>query len=193
MSRSSWNFLIDLLAFAAFVLLAGTGFLLEYVLPAGSGGGGHRPGTAVWGLTRHDWGSVHYWVALLLMAVLAAHLALHWRWMLAMIKGKASREQGWRMAFAVLGLIGLFALAAAPFLSPRETVEPEENAVVEIRGSMMVSDAAAQIGLDSEEFLRRAGLPEDTERTEQLGRLARSQGLTMDEVRQAVEENEPGR
>jgi len=80
-----------------------------------------------------------------------------------------------------------------PFLSPRETVEPEETAVVEIRGSMMVSDAAAQIGLDSEEFLRRAGLPEDTERTEQLGRLARSQGLTMDEVRQAVEENEPGR
>jgi hypothetical protein len=53
MRRPSSYFIVDALAFAAFVFLAAGGVLMRYVLPPGSG---HF--TTVWGLDRHEWSSI---------------------------------------------------------------------------------------------------------------------------------------
>lgn len=80
MKRSTLNRITDGLAFAGFVFVVATGFLLRSLLPPGSGslhgvgtgyGAAERPVTLLWGLTRHDWGNVHFWLALGLMIVLA--------------------------------------------------------------------------------------------------------------------------
>ena len=49
MKRANLNFLIDTVAFVAFVLLISTGLLVHYVLPAGSG---HF--SILWGMDRHE-------------------------------------------------------------------------------------------------------------------------------------------
>jgi hypothetical protein len=77
--RANLNFLVDALAFLAFVLLAATDLLLQFVLPSDSGRmigegigehAGARPVTVLWGPTRHEWGTVHLWIAVALMAAL---------------------------------------------------------------------------------------------------------------------------
>lgn len=115
MSRASWNAVVDGICFAAFVLLTSTGVLLRWTLPPGSG---HR--TTIFALDRHEWGTLHFWTALALFAALSLHLALHWRFVLGVVRGR-SREGSWRRAgVGVFGLVALLALAAAPFFAPVE-------------------------------------------------------------------------
>ena len=115
MNRPRLNFLIDAVAFAAFAFLTTTGILTRYVLPPGSG----RYAT-LWGLDRHGWGDIHFWVAVVLLGVLALHLVLHWRWVVCMVKGQRSEASGIRVALGIIGLAGLLGLAAAPLLAPLE-------------------------------------------------------------------------
>ena len=115
MNRPRLNFLIDAVAFTAFAFLTTTGILTRYVLPPGSG----RYAT-LWGLDRHGWGDIHFWVAVALLGVLALHLALHWRWVMCMVRGQRSEASGIGVALGILGLVGLLGLAAAPLLAPLE-------------------------------------------------------------------------
>lgn len=74
MKRNTLNYLLDgALALAMAGLLA-TGLLMRFVLPPRSGR------LQLWGWDRHDWGDLHLWVVIFFLAVLLAHLALHWQW-----------------------------------------------------------------------------------------------------------------
>jgi len=55
MKKSQQNFIIDALSLAAFLLLVSTGLLMRYALPPGSG---HD--VTIWGLDRHEWGSLQF-------------------------------------------------------------------------------------------------------------------------------------
>jgi hypothetical protein len=75
----------------------------------------------VLGLDRHEWGSLHFWTALAFLAALALHLALHWRFLASLLRGRA-REGSWQRALlGVCGLLALIALALAPLLAPVES------------------------------------------------------------------------
>lgn len=98
------NFIVDAVAFAAFALLTATGILVRYVLPPGSG-----RFSALWGMDRHEWGEIHFWIAMILMASLGLHLFLHWRWIASVVKGRPREESGIRAALAVVGVLALIA------------------------------------------------------------------------------------
>ena len=89
MKRTTLNFVVDSAGFLNLLLLAGTGTILKWVLPPGSGGGhgqGFRGGRGqqevklVLGLGRHDWGDVHFLLAMLFLLLVLVHLCLHWSW-----------------------------------------------------------------------------------------------------------------
>ena len=123
MKRSNVNFTVDCLGFAAFVLLTATGVLMRYVLPPGSG-----RSTTIWGLDRHEWGDIHFWIAIAFFAALALHLFLHWRWIVALMSGRPREGSGARVALGTLGLATCLALAISPFLSPVERAGGEHAA-----------------------------------------------------------------
>ncbi len=50
--------------------------------PAGQSCG---QGLQLWGLTRHDWGDVHFWLAIALLVLALVHVALHWAWVCALV------------------------------------------------------------------------------------------------------------
>ena len=81
MKRSVLNFAIDLVTFVVFLGLLDTGLLLRYVLPPGSG----HNGIGVLGLTRHEWGAVHFWLSVFTVALIGVHIALHWRWICSIL------------------------------------------------------------------------------------------------------------
>jgi hypothetical protein len=141
MKRPKQNFILDITSFIAFVLLAATGVLMAFVLPPGRG-----HGAAIWGLTRHEWGDIHLWIAIGLVALMILHLALHWTWIVCMIKGKAKgdRQVRSRVTLAWVGLVALLVLAVAPSVSSRE--EARETGQ-ERRGQMQQESVRQQDGL----------------------------------------------
>jgi len=116
MHRASLITLIDIISFIGFVFLTSTGVLVRYVLPPGSG-----RWSSVWGLSRHDWGGIHYWIALVFFAVLAVHLVLHWRFIANLFGKHLQAGARLRLALGIVGLLAVLALAAAPVLTPVES------------------------------------------------------------------------
>lgn len=117
MKRNTFNFWIDLVSFAVLFALAVTGLLIYYVLPpcgncTGSGCTEENAAT-LWGLGRHDFGRVHFYLALTTVTLIVTHVCLHWTWVcssfcnLIGLKG-ASAER--RPMYGALLLILLIAL-----------------------------------------------------------------------------------
>jgi hypothetical protein len=135
MKRSTWVSLVDAVAFVAFVFLVGTGVLLKFVLPPGSGRvlghggggrGGGRPVALVWDMTRHEWGEIHFWLSVLFLVVVALHLLIHWRWILVSFKGRHPQESRLLAGLGLVAVVGILAVAVAPLLSPKKTVSRRE-------------------------------------------------------------------
>jgi hypothetical protein len=82
------NFIIELVAFLNLLGLASTGLIMKYILPPGTGGCGRRLFGGIgaehikqlWSMTRHEWGSIHFYLALLFIVLMTAHILLHWSW-----------------------------------------------------------------------------------------------------------------
>ncbi|MBI4384598.1 MAG: DUF4405 domain-containing protein [Nitrospinae bacterium] len=216
MQRKNVNILIDALAFAFFVFLIATGMVLKYVLPPGSGRrfasgeGREAEGKTVslsWGFSRHEWGDIHFWVAVGIMALLAAHLALHYKWAVTVVKGQTPEGSGARMGLGALGLATLLAVAVSPFLSPKETVQrqregrevsspvpareekTEDGAEEEsIRGSMTLREVQERQGVPAEYLIEKLNLPKDTSPDARLGQLRRQSSFEMEDARALARE-----
>jgi len=89
MKRSSLNFIVDLVSLFNLLGLAFTGFIMKYILPPGTGGlgrqlhsgRGREPIKELWSMTRHEWGSIHFYLALVFVILMVVHLILHWSWL----------------------------------------------------------------------------------------------------------------
>ena len=80
MNRTFLNLLIDLCAACLFLAMFLTGYILRFPLPPET-----NKTFSLWGLTRHEWGAIHFWISLGLIAIILVHLALHWAWIVSVI------------------------------------------------------------------------------------------------------------
>jgi hypothetical protein len=90
-----------------------TGYILRFPLP---------PGTnklyTLWGLSRHDWGTIHFWISTGLIIVIFIHVAVHWSWIISLISKRVhgdSLHEGHLAksgALAMLLIISCFTLFA---------------------------------------------------------------------------------
>lgn len=122
MKRSTLISLIDIVAFTAFLFLTSSGILIRYMLPPGSG-----RWSEVWGMTRHQWGDVHFWISLVFFAVLALHLLQHWRFVLGLFRGHLKECMRLRVALGLVGLVAVVLLALAPLITPVQVDENRED------------------------------------------------------------------
>ena len=93
----------DVAMFVTMCFITGTGLLIHYRLVPGSRGG---HGLSLLGLSRHEWGTYHLWVAYILLFLVLVHMALNY----AFIKNCIAAKRTW--VVAVLGLIGAAILSA---------------------------------------------------------------------------------
>ena len=100
MSRSSLNFVLDLVSFFVLLGLAITGFIMKYILPPGTGGTGRSlhdgAGRGVqiqelWSMTRHEWGNIHFYLAVAFAALMILHIILHWSWIKCYVRSSFIR------------------------------------------------------------------------------------------------------
>lgn len=87
--RTTFNFIVDAFALAVLLCLTATGSILKFILPPGSGGGqghGYRGGRgaaeakSLFNLYRHDWGDIHFILALIFIVLILVHILMHWKW-----------------------------------------------------------------------------------------------------------------
>jgi hypothetical protein len=94
MKRGTLNFIIDLFSFVIFIGLITTGFIMKYILPPGSGGRGRMANGGQGGehiksllsMGRHDWGDIHFYLAVVFVILLVLHLFLHFDWIKSYFK-----------------------------------------------------------------------------------------------------------
>ncbi|HAC15815.1 MAG TPA: hypothetical protein DCE78_07705 [Bacteroidetes bacterium] len=131
MKKPDLNFVIDAGSLVSFLVLASTGILMYLVLPAGSGR------DMVWGLTRHEWGDIHFWISMTFFALMGVHLILHWNWITCMVKTRISDKMGTTAkVMAVIMILLLTILIVAPLFSPvtQGVGKGQEDHTTEVRG-----------------------------------------------------------
>jgi hypothetical protein len=126
MDRSKLNLIIDGLLMLCTSALVGIGFLMKCVLPPGPdrrakfGGnvGIYWPGT----MDRHDWGRIHLIIALVVVGLLALHIVLHWKQIVALTRRFiAGRGTRWALGLTFAAVSAL--LLAFPFFAKPAVVD----------------------------------------------------------------------
>jgi hypothetical protein len=213
MSRLRMNILVDAVAFAAMLLLVATGILMRYVLPPGSG-----RFLALWGMDRHGWGDIHFWIAVTLVTTVALHVVLHWSWVVGVVKGRSPERSVLRITVTLVGLLLLLGAAISPFLAPpteqmgepphkqrtgersREdrAVEPSHGSRVseeqsrptfQIDGTKTLGEVERSTGVPASIILKELGLPPDLPTDERLGRLRKRYDFQVHDIRVIVEKH----
>lgn len=111
------NFLLDMPMLAAGLISVLTGIYFLF-LPVGGFQGGRNPfyGVVIF-FERHTWGDIHTWSSVIIMALAALHIPLHWSWITKMtrsglraITGKNKLNKGSKFNLFINVLIGLSGL-----------------------------------------------------------------------------------
>ena len=121
MSKSKINFLIDSLMFLCMSAIAGIGFLMKLVLIPGEDRWikyGKNVELYVFNLDRHQWGTVHLVVALVLLGLLLLHIILHWKLIVGLfsklITNKSARKLITIVFVFIIAFLFLFSFLIKP-------------------------------------------------------------------------------
>lgn len=124
MRKISLNIIVELLSLVSFSLMVSTGFILEYVLRPGSGRkemlnqGRHSSIVLFSGLSRHEWGEIHFWCGIIFLILLILHIFLHWKW----IKAAIWVQVLWRRLALIFSLVIMIFFFLLPFLGSKEII-----------------------------------------------------------------------
>lgn len=197
MKRSALNFLIDVLTFLVFFAKVWTGFLIHYVLPPG-GGRGHA--LTLWGMNRHDYGNVHFYLALAMVALIIVHIWLHWPWVCSILSnllGASQPKRSRRTLYGTILLLVIGIVTASSLLWVKTRVKYtngeeqerygheafETNELPYITGRTTLSQAAEMAGISVEQLISELKLPSNINPNERLGRLRWQYGFEIEDVR----------
>jgi hypothetical protein len=113
MNKTKWNFIIDSLMFLCMTAIAGIGLLMKYILIPGKERWevyGRNVDLYWFGMDRHDWGMIHFIIALTLLTLLVLHIILHWKTILNIfckLIGNAGKRKIIAWIFIVLSAVFL--------------------------------------------------------------------------------------
>lgn len=83
MKKNVVKFSVNILLFWDLCSIAVIGFLLAFIVPEGRAGRGAK---VFWGLHRHEWGTIHLYLSVLLLFLLIIHIRFNWAWIVQSAK-----------------------------------------------------------------------------------------------------------
>jgi hypothetical protein len=121
MDRPRLNFIIDTIMFVLLAAIAGIGLLMNYIL---------LPGREAWavygsrvelfwlGLDRHQWGDIHFYLALTMLAFLALHIYLHWSLVVGLFQRLVPVPKSRTIVFWIFIFVCLILISFPLFVTP---------------------------------------------------------------------------
>lgn len=110
--KHTQNVVVDIVSFVCMIILMVTGILIHFKLPKGS------KGATVWGLSRHEWGEFHFWVAAVLIVAITFHVLLHIPWIKGVVYPKKNDKKRTRVLIYSITFMLILAVGVAVLLSP---------------------------------------------------------------------------
>ena len=202
MKRNTLNFWIDFIGFLVMSGLIWTGLLIHYVLPPGTGGQHSGRELTLWGLGRHDYGDIHFYMALVLIGLMVIHVWLHWSWVCGTVNKLLGTKAAGNTRRAVYG-VGVLAVMVvlicgsllwirsqvnpASKTVKQENIEHQSGSITHISGQTTLVQAAEIYGISTEELILKLQLPAEVDVNERLGRLKRRYGFEIEDIRKILE------
>jgi hypothetical protein len=118
MNKSKLNFIIDATMFLTMMSMVGLGFLMKYIMPPGRvlwEKYGSNPVLTWLGWDRHDWGDIHFYLALTFLTLLVLHIILHWSQILGLFHRLVPNPR-WRSRIAIIFVLLSLLLIWWPFM-----------------------------------------------------------------------------
>jgi len=122
--KSKLNLIIDVLLLLCMAAVTGIGLLMRNVLVPGYKRWeiyGRNVELYFWGLDRHQWGTIHFVVALVLLGFLVLHVVLHWSMIVGiyrkLIPNVKARWITVLILLAVTMILTLFSYAVKPVVT----------------------------------------------------------------------------
>ncbi len=117
MKKSTWNLIIDLFMLLCMAFIAGIGFLIKYSLISGQQRWtkyNQNVELYLFGLDRHEWGTIHVVVGYILIGLLILHIILHWKGFICIFNRLLHKTV--KNIFAFIFTFTLVLLISFPFL-----------------------------------------------------------------------------
>ncbi|MBX3394869.1 MAG: DUF4405 domain-containing protein [Phycisphaerae bacterium] len=151
MKRNTLNFCVDFVTLIVFLGMVITGFLVRFLLPPGTGGR-----LSIWNWGRHDWGDLHFWLAVGLLGLILVHVILHWAWICQVARRSITGDQVAKRPLARqrrfwIGIATMVIMAAAIltfYWSAARSVQDERGRG--IRGRITAADATIGESMDQD-------------------------------------------
>ena len=125
MRKSKLNLIIDVLLTLCIAAITGIGLLIKYVLVPGYQRWEiyeRNVSLFLWGLDRHQWGTIHFTLGLIFFALLILHIVMHWPMIVGIYRRLVpNRLARWIIAFILISATLL--LIAFPYLIRPEVIE----------------------------------------------------------------------
>ena len=137
MSKSKINFLIDSLMFLCMSGIAGIGFLMKIVLIPGEDRWikyGKNVEIYVFNMDRHQWGTIHLVIALVLLGLLLLHTILHWKLIVCLFSKLITNKSTRKLITIVFVFISIFLFLFA-FI-----VKPEIGEIIQGQGRLVTDE-----------------------------------------------------
>jgi len=110
--KHTQNVIVDSLSLFCMIILTITGIMIHYKLPKGI------KEATVWGLQRHDWGELHFWVAVILLLAITVHLLLHTPWIKGVVSPKKDEIKKVKLVAYSITFILILTIGLTALLSP---------------------------------------------------------------------------
>ena len=205
MKKSDWQYLIDTLLFICIIGIVIIGFLLGLVIPKG-------PSVAesskyLFGLHRHSWGNIHFYLSIAFTALVFIHLLLSWKWIKA--KAKQIFKSTWRTSLIII----LFLALLTPLLlwnfwpkyaetyadqgtglrgrnaslGSQESFLPQEGeGYIVVTGQITLADLEKATGIPHQAIIEKLDIPKRTKQDVTIGQLRKRYGFDLQDVRDII-------
>ncbi len=125
MKKPKLNLVIDALLLLCLAAIAGIGLLMKYVLVPGYQRWeiyGRNVSLFFWRLDRHQWGTIHFIIGLVFLALLVLHVVLHWQMIVEIYRRLIpNRFARWVVALILICITAL--LFSFPYFVKPEVIE----------------------------------------------------------------------
>lgn len=129
MDKSKGNLVIDALMFLCVMAMTGIGLLMKFVLLPGKDTRavyGRKVELFLFGMDRHQWGTIHMIVAFVFLGLAVLHVCLHWKMILSLYPRLIGSTVARRVIAIILVIAGIF-LVVFPLVVKPEVQEPDHK------------------------------------------------------------------
>ena len=206
--------------FVGMMLILSIGFLIKFTLIPGEARWkiyGRNVDLFLFGMDRHEWGTVHFYIGCVLVALLILHIYLHWKMIGELYQKLITSSQARKISFLLLIVVSVFLIvfpfAVSPKVAERELRKKQytshdhegnptnkiegnshenytsSDSAIEVRGFMTLNDVAQKYNIPSDVLLDQLGIPDSAGLSgQQLGKLRKIYNFKMTDVEKIIYE-----